>query len=85
MEDRDSKKLAQIIVMLSDLVINFGERFDKVDDGLLALESKVTAIDRRLDAEAIRRTELRLPQRVHELEENVYGRGRSKHPKHLPL
>jgi len=45
----------------------------------------VTGVDRRLDAEALRRNDLKVPRRVNDLEEEVYGRGRSKHPKHLPL
>ena len=67
------------------LFASFGERFDRIDHRLLGVESKVAGIDRRLDAEAIRRSELKLPRRVHDLEEEVHGRGRSKHPKHLPL
>lgn len=85
MRDADAKKLDQIIVMLADLVATFGSGFDKIGDQLIGLDNKVAGIDRRLDAEAMRRSELKLPRRVHDLEEKAYGRGRSKHPKHLPL
>ena len=72
------------------------KRFDKLDEKIAATEkaliekidgvdSKVAGINRRLDAEAIQRTDLNPPRRVHDLEEEVYGTGRSKHPKHLPL
>ena len=49
------------------------------------VDSKVAGTNRRLDTEAMQRTDLKLPRRVHELEEEVYGAGRSKHPKHVPL
>ena len=92
----DSKKLDHIISMLGDVVDVFGKRFDKLDEKIAATEkaliekidgvdSKAAGINRRLDAEAIQRTDLKLPRRVHDLEEEVYGTGRSKHPKHLPL
>jgi hypothetical protein len=84
-KDADTKKLDQIIVMLTDMAVTFGDRFDKIGDQLLRLDNKIMGVDRRLDAEAMRRNDLKLPRRVHDLEEEVYGRGRSKHPKHLPL
>lgn len=85
MQEHETKKLDQIIIMLGDMVATFGARFDKIDDRLLGLEKKVGGIDQRLDAEAIRRSELKLAHRLHGLEEHAYGKGRSKHPKHLPL
>jgi hypothetical protein len=85
MQEHETKKLDQIIIMLGDMVATFGARFDRIEDRLLGLENKVAGIDRRLDTEAVRRSQLKLPRRVHDLEQEVYGRGRSKHPKHLPL
>ena len=85
MKNTDSKKLDQIITMLGDVVDVFGKRFDKLDDEVAAVKSKVDGINRRLDTEAMHRSDLKLPRRVHELEEEVYGTARSKHPKHLPL
>jgi len=92
MKNTDSKKLDQIIAMLGDVVDVFGKRFDKLDERLdkldevvAAVKSKVEGTNRRLDAEAMQRTDLKLPRRVHEVEEEVYGTGRSKHPKHVPL
>jgi len=79
------KKLDQIIAMLGDVVDVFGKRFDKIDDEVAAVKGKVDGINRRLDTEAMQRTDLKLPRRVHEVEEEVYGPGRSKHPKHVPL
>jgi hypothetical protein len=84
MNDAD-KRLDQIIIMLSDMIATFGDRFDKIDHRLLGIESKIVGVDRRLDAEAIRRADLKLTRRVHDLEEKTYGGGRSRHPKHLPL
>jgi hypothetical protein len=85
MNDADTKKLDQVIIMLGDMVATFGDRFDRIDQRLLGVENKIAGVYRRLDAEAIRPTEIKLPRRVHDLEEKVYGTGRSKHPKHLPL
>jgi len=99
MKNTDSKKLDQIIAMLGDVVDVFGkrfdkldhrfdrvdDRFDKLDDEVAAVKSKVEGINRRLDTEAMQRTDLKLPRRMHEVEEKVYGTGRSKHPKHVPL
>jgi len=93
------KKLDQIIAMLGDVVDVFGKRFDKIDDRfdkldsrfenleneVATVKSKVDGTNRRLDAEAMQRTDLKLPRRMHEVEEEVYGTGRSKHPKHVPL
>jgi hypothetical protein len=63
MNDADSKKLEQLIVMLADMRATFGDRFDTIDeqlakqdrgldtigDRLLAVEKKTSTIDRRLD------------------------------------
>ena len=57
----------------------------ELKDQIAAVDSKVAGINRRLDTEAMQRTDLKFPRRVHDLEEEVYGTGRSKHPKHLPL
>ena len=40
---------------------------------LIAVESKVSGIDRRLDAEAIRREDEKIPARVLKLEKKVFG------------
>jgi len=93
------KKLDQIIAILGDVVDVFGKRFDKIDarfdrvderldkldEVVAAVKGKVDGINRRLDTETMQRTDLKLPRRVHDLEEEVYGAGRSKHPKHVPL
>ena len=56
-----------------------------IQEGLTAVKSKIEGTNRRLDDEAMQRTDLKLPPRVHDLEEKVYGVGKSKHPKHVPL
>ena len=78
--------------MLGDVFDVFGKRFDAVDarfdklgEKIDGVYSKVAGINRRLDAEAIQGTDLKMPRRLHDLEEEVYGTGRSKHPNHLPL
>lgn len=60
-------------------------RFSKIDDRLTSVENKISGTNRRLDTEAIQRSDLRLPRRVHRLEEKVFGRGGSQHPKELPF
>jgi hypothetical protein len=85
MNDTETKKLDQIIVILADIVATFGDRFDKIGNQLTGLDNKIMGVDRRLDAETMRRNDLKIRRRVHDLEEEVYGRGRSKHPRHLPL
>lgn len=55
----------------------------RVDECLDGLDSKVAGINRRLDSEAVARTDLKVPKRVHELEEKVFGT--SRHPKHVAL
>ena len=52
---------------------------------VMAVKSKLDRINSRLDSEAMQRTDLKLPRRVSELEEEVYGAGKSQHPKHLTL
>jgi hypothetical protein len=83
MLEQQAVTLNQIITMLGDVVDVFGKRFDKLDDEIAGVKSKVDGINRRLDTEAMQRTDLKLPRRVHELEEEPFGR--SKHPKHVPL
>ena len=45
----------------------------KLDDRLAGVESKVSGIDRRLDAEAMRRDEEKIPARLGKLEKKVFG------------
>ena len=54
---------------------------DKID----GVNVKVEGVQKTLDAEVTLRIDLKLPRRVHDLEEKVYGSGHSKHPKHVPL
>lgn len=55
----------------------------EVKDQLSSVESKLAGTNRRLDAEALQRTDLALPKRVADLEETTFGT--SRHPKHVPL
>lgn len=50
---------------------------------LTSVESKIAGTNRRLDEEALLRTDLALPKRVADLEEKTFGS--SRHPKHVPL
>ena len=58
------------------------EVLDKKIDGV---NVKVAAVQKTLDDDTLHRADLQIPRRVHALEEDVFGPGRSKHPKHLPL
>ena len=60
---------------------DLGKLTDKID----GLTIKVEAVQKTVDAEAMRRTDLKLPRRVHDLEEKLYGSGRSRHPVNVPL
>jgi ribosomal protein L23 len=57
----------------------------KLTDKIEGVDSKVAGINRRLDTEAMQRSDLKLPKRVHDLEEETFGPGRSKHPRHVPF
>jgi hypothetical protein len=56
------------------------ERLGKRIDGL---NVKIEGVQKTVDQEAVSRSDLQLPRRVHDVEEKVFGH--SKHPKHLPL
>jgi predicted nucleic acid-binding Zn-ribbon protein len=49
----------------------------RLDDRLAGVESKVAGIDRRLDAEAMRRDDEKIPARVAHLEKKVFGKVRA--------
>lgn len=54
-----------------------------IEDRLTSVESKIAGTNRRLDDEAMLRTDLALPTRVADLEAKTFGA--SRHPKHIPL
>ena len=56
------------------------ERLKSVEQRLQAVASKIDGINRRLDSEAIQRTDLKLPLRVGELEAHVFGAARADQP-----
>ena len=49
----------------------------KLDDRLIGVEGKVSGIDKRLDAEAIRRHGEKIPRRVANIEKKVFGASRA--------
>jgi hypothetical protein len=55
----------------------------RLGDRIDGLTVKVEGVQKTIDTEALQRSDLQLPQRVHQLEKKVFGH--SKHPKHLPL
>src|ERR1700730_14064269 len=61
---------------LRDVEMRLGNRID-------GLKVQVEGVQNTFDADAMKRADLRLSRRVHDLEEKVFGH--SKHPKHLPL
>lgn len=56
-----------------------------INDRLVSVENKLTGLYRMHEAEGMKVTDLKLPRRLHDLEEEVYGVGQAKHPKHMPL
>jgi len=48
-----------------------------VETRLMAIESKVSGVDRRLDAEAMRRDDEKIPARIAHLEKKVFGTPRT--------
>ena len=49
---------------------------EKIDTNHLELTNKLAGIDRRLDSEAMQRTDQKLPSRVADLETKVFGKSR---------
>jgi hypothetical protein len=60
-------------------------RLDSLEDRLGAVENKLTGLYRMHEAEGMKQQDLKLARRIHDLEEKLYGAGKSRHPKHLPL
>jgi phage shock protein A len=52
-------------------------KVDGIDTRLIAVESKVDGINRRLDTEAMVRTDQKLPERVSDIEIELYGSSRA--------
>lgn len=59
------------------------EELQPIEDRLTSVESKISGTNRRLDEDAMLRTDLALPARIADLEEKTFGA--SRHPKHVPL
>src|SRR3989344_199157 len=49
----------------------------KLDDRLMGVESKVSGINRRLDAEAMLRDDEKIPSRLADVEKKVFGASRA--------
>ena len=54
-----------------------GEKLKPIDSLLAAVEGKVSGIDRRLDTEAMRRDDEKIPTRVAHIEKKVFGASRA--------
>ena len=83
LEKRIEKRFAAVEARLETGFAAVAEDIAEVKERLTAVESKIAGSNRRLDAEAMHRTELALPTRVADLEAETFGA--SRHPKHLPL
>jgi hypothetical protein len=59
------------------------EELKPIEDRLTSVENKIAGTNRRLDEEAMHRTDLAIPKRVSDLEDETFGA--SRHPQHLPL
>ena len=58
---------------------------ERLTDRINGVDSKASGIQRSLDDERLQRTDLKIPRRLHDVEEKVYGVGGSKHPRNVPL
>ena len=88
--DQNLKDILDTVIFIKEHMLTKDEGASKADvekleNRLIAVEGKIDGTNRRLDTEAMQRTDLKLPRRVHDLEEKLFGAGRSKHPKHVPL
>ena len=85
--DKKRKRDRDVTESLAFIIDRMATKDDigELKEQIATVDSKVAGINRRLDTDAMQRTDLKLPRRVHELEEKVYGTGASKHPKQLPL
>lgn len=62
-------------------VAGLSSKVDGIDTRLQAVEGKVDGINRRLDTEAMARTDEKIPVRVSDLETEVFGKSRApQHP-----
>ena len=88
--DQNLKDILDTVIFIKEHMLTKDEGaskedVEKLENRLIAVEGKIDGTNRRLDTEAMQRTDLKLPRRVHEIEEKLFGTGRSKHPKHIPL
>jgi hypothetical protein len=59
------------------------EELKPIEDRLTSVGNKIAGTNRRLDEEAMQRSDLALPKRVSDLEEKTFGP--SRHPQQIPL
>ena len=83
--DQNTKDILETVNFIKERMLTKDDVREIVREELEPVKSKVDGINQRLDTEAIQRTDLKVPRRVHDLEEEVFGEGGSKHPKHVPL
>lgn len=82
-EEHMDKGFASLEVRMEKGFGAVAEDLADIKDRLSSVESKIAGTNRRLDDEAMLRTDLALPKRVSDLEEKAFGA--SRHPQHLPL
>jgi hypothetical protein len=94
-QDRLAKSQGEILATLADVVSVFGKRFYHVDEQLTATEKrlgdrisgaivKVDGVQNTLDREADVRADQKLPDRVADLETDVFGKSRAPRPVATP-
>jgi len=82
--DQNTKDILEAVNFIKERMLTKDDVREIVREELEPVKGKVDGINQRLDTEAMHRSDLKLPRRVHDLEEEVFGPGGSKHPKHLP-
>jgi hypothetical protein len=82
---KQGKELHDLTETVGFVVKNMATKDDikELKDQITAVASKVSGTNRRLDDEAMLRTDLALPKRVSDLEEKTFGA--SRQPAHIPL
>jgi hypothetical protein len=75
--DQNTRDILDALDFIKDNMATKDDVRDIVHDELRLLASKIDGIDHRLDDEALRNGDLRIPARVADLEHQVVGKSRA--------
>jgi hypothetical protein len=83
LDERMEKSFASLEARMDNGFAAVADDIADIKDRLTGVESKIAGTNRRLDEEAMHRSDLALPKRVSDLEEKTFGA--SRHPQHIPV